>query len=559
MKVNHFNIKPVKILLILIVLSNISRVIYSADLNKKPVIRKITIVIKEIFSKTKSPIKQFINKMHISTRESVIKKQLLYKEGDILDKDIIEESERNLRKFRIFFVEETKIIKVKNQNKVDIIVEVQDVWSIYFDIKADAAGGVFTYNFKLGDRNFLGRNNSLEVNLERNSFLNIWRQMFYEPMVFGSRFTFFGGFNLSYMHDGKKVGEGLDFRLIYPFFSRKSEWGFIFETKYSDNFTYDNIGSQFKQYEVVVGSITNSFPKRYNKEFYSTTIGIIRSYGYKIKNYYAFKFKHEYKNHSLYDDIPAEFRDDFVRYVLPENSDRKLFLLGFSMNNYKYIKKRSVYNKKRIIDYALGLYISGFMGISKKWWDSYQDFYYLEMEASYSFSFLDDHIFKIGSAFSSDLFFPGLRNAELSFYFWYIIRNLPIGQIYIKAEATLGQDLEIDKKYELGGGNGLRGYQTNKFEGDRRIFFNAEYHFARINIDMLRIGFVIFFDLGSAWYNKDRSIMDASFYPSVGIGFRFSLPELFPNMLSFDIGYNFGNDSSEFGKIISIRMEVPIF
>ncbi|MCK5268208.1 MAG: BamA/TamA family outer membrane protein, partial [Spirochaetes bacterium] len=117
----------------------------------------------------------------------------------------------------------------------------------------------------------------------------------------------------------------------------------------------------------------------------------------------------------------------------------------------------------------------------------------------------------------------------------------------------------IDKKYELGGGNGLRGYQTNKFEGDRRIFFNAEYHFARINIDMLRIGFVIFFDLGSAWYNKDRSIMDASFYPSVGIGFRFSLPELFPNMLSFDIGYNFGNDSSEFGKIISIRMEVPIF
>ena len=189
MKVNHFNIKPVKILLILIVLSNISHVIYSADLNKKPVIRKITIVIKEIFSKTKSPIKQFINKMHISTRESVIKKQLLYKEGDILDKDIIEESERNLRKFRIFFVEETKIIKVKNQNKVDIIVEVQDVWSIYFDIKADAAGGVFTYNFKLGDRNFLGRNNSLEVNLERNSFLNIWRQMFYEPMVFGSRFT----------------------------------------------------------------------------------------------------------------------------------------------------------------------------------------------------------------------------------------------------------------------------------------------------------------------------------------------------------------------------------
>ncbi|MCK4907146.1 MAG: hypothetical protein KAS64_06330, partial [Spirochaetes bacterium] len=128
MKVNHFNIKPVRILLILIVLSNISHVIYAADLNKKPVIRKITIVIKEIFSKTKSPIKQFLNKMHISTRESVIKNQLLYKEGDILDMDIIDESERNLRRFRIFFVEKTKIIKLKNQNKVDIVLEVQDVW-----------------------------------------------------------------------------------------------------------------------------------------------------------------------------------------------------------------------------------------------------------------------------------------------------------------------------------------------------------------------------------------------------------------------------------------------
>lgn len=97
---------------------------------------------------------------HYSTRDQVIRKSfLLFKEGDVLNAKTLKDNERLFRSnaiihdARIFVIERKEIDWI-----VDILVVVQDVWSINFDV---SASGFNDFALGLEDRNFHGNGHSL--------------------------------------------------------------------------------------------------------------------------------------------------------------------------------------------------------------------------------------------------------------------------------------------------------------------------------------------------------------------------------------------------------------
>ena len=84
----------------------------------------------------------------------------------------------------------------------------------------------------------------------------------------------------------------------------------------------------------------------------------------------------------------------------------------------------------------------------------------------------------------------------------------------------------LEPQFTLGEDSGLRGYDVRFFTGDRRLRINLEDRiFPEIDILSVRLGAVVFFDAGLAWYHDD-SISSSDFFRSVGFGLRIGSPEL---------------------------------
>ena len=72
---------------------------------------------------------RLINRLHIMTREQVIAKQLLFSEGEPYRQQLVDETERKVRRNRYLF--DASISKTpQSDGTVDIGIHTRDVWSL---------------------------------------------------------------------------------------------------------------------------------------------------------------------------------------------------------------------------------------------------------------------------------------------------------------------------------------------------------------------------------------------------------------------------------------------
>ncbi len=77
-----------------------------------------------------------MNKTHFNTNENIIRKNLLFSEGDTISPLILSDNERILR--QLPYIDDARIIVVPvSDDEADIVVYTKDVYSL---------GGSFTYN-----------------------------------------------------------------------------------------------------------------------------------------------------------------------------------------------------------------------------------------------------------------------------------------------------------------------------------------------------------------------------------------------------------------------------
>ncbi|UII24781.1 hypothetical protein LVD15_15835 [Fulvivirga maritima] len=103
------------------------------------------------------------NDLHVYTRSYIIKNNIFFEMGDMLDPDMLKDSERVLR--GLPFIKDARIYVVPDEDTdfVNILILVKDVWSITGELDF---GGVESMDVAVIDRNFLGLGQEF-----RNEFL----------------------------------------------------------------------------------------------------------------------------------------------------------------------------------------------------------------------------------------------------------------------------------------------------------------------------------------------------------------------------------------------------
>ncbi len=113
---------------------------------EKPRIREIRIEVSSVYPEEQaeeSGWARFTNRWHIETRESVIRTEVLFEEGDELDEDLLEATERALRRLRFLNKAEVEVIPV-DEHTVDVEIRTLDAWSLIPGINIDGGGGLTT-------------------------------------------------------------------------------------------------------------------------------------------------------------------------------------------------------------------------------------------------------------------------------------------------------------------------------------------------------------------------------------------------------------------------------
>ncbi len=123
-----------------------------------------------------------LNSVHMNTRKYVVRKNLLFTKGDLLNPDLLADNERLLR--NLSAVDNARIIIAQTEpgsDSVDMMVVVKDVWSIGIDVPLITTDKV---RFRIYDANFLGLGDKLTTNMS----LGLYRAPFY--MLEGVSYTY---------------------------------------------------------------------------------------------------------------------------------------------------------------------------------------------------------------------------------------------------------------------------------------------------------------------------------------------------------------------------------
>ncbi|MGI9302803.1 MAG: BamA/TamA family outer membrane protein, partial [Gammaproteobacteria bacterium] len=134
-------------------------------------IRNIEITTRDVFARedaARRPLYRLFNGLHWSTREEVIRRELWFKEGDVVTQPQIEELERNLRALGIFGEVRIEQLRVANGD-TDLRIVTRDRFSFIPIVVPFSVGGVDGFQAFLSERNLFGKGDRLTLSGSSNT------------------------------------------------------------------------------------------------------------------------------------------------------------------------------------------------------------------------------------------------------------------------------------------------------------------------------------------------------------------------------------------------------
>ncbi len=485
------------------------------------VIGRIRIIIHNIFDLADPgenvALFRLADRLHIRTRKSTIKAQLLFAPGERYDPGLLAETERNLRKLPYIYDAHVVPVSFKD-GKVTVEVITKDVWTLSPGVSFSRTGGANNSSINISDSNFLGRGKSLEFehgrNVDRSSNTIAWS----DPNVWDSRWTDAIAYATS--SDGARRA----LQLARPFYSLESRWSVNLDAQ-----TYDRTVSRYS-----LGNIADQFDD--SQSSYQLSGGLSHGLHDGWTRRWLGGIRYD-RNHFLPDpatSLPA--------LQLPADRTLAYPFIGFDVIQNDYRKAGDLNQIGRTEDLYFGTELDLEVGYSSDVLGAGQRALLLKAKARKGFEFGARQQMFVTTDFKSRLERGRARNlvADASAaYYW---RWLPEWVFYAAASGTATDALDPDTQLTIGGDSGLRGYPLRYEAGSSRALLTIEQRFYTdwYPFRLVRVGGAFFADAGRAWGRAVVGTNAPGMLEDVGFGLRF------------------GNTRSGLGNVLHVDFAFPL-
>ena len=462
------------------------------------------------------------NRVHIRTREGVVRRELLFREGDPYSGRLLAESERLLRAAE--FLYDARVLPLRYaDHRVDVLVVTRDVWTLQVGFGLGRSGGENKFRVGIQDANFLGLGKDLTVqrsdDVDRTSILYRYR----DPNLMGRRMTM----RLAYQDNSD--GFLRDVALARPFYSLDSRRAAGVEA-----YDYDRVDPLY-----TLGEVRERF--RHVEEFVEFHAGL--SAGLREGRTERWSVGLTYEDHRF---SPA------AGYEAPLSlpGDRKLVYpwVGFALLEDRYDKRRNLDLIQRTEDLNLGTDFRIRLGWSSESFGADRDQAILSTSLDAGFNpggsrILLAHLHASGRWGSGET-----ENLLVGGTLRYFVPTYSENQLHLLVQGDLAGNLDRENQLLLGGDSGLRGYPLRYQEGNRRYLVTLEHRFyTRLHVlRMVRVGAAVFFDAGEAWFSGPAGDEhELGLLKDVGFGLRLgSTRSSQGSMVHVDLAFPLDGDPS---------------
>ncbi len=180
----------------------------------------VTIEASEVFDAAGAAEEHFfyswVNAIHVRTRESVIRRELLFAVGAPFEPLRVAESERNLRALGIF---QDALIEARSlPDGVAVTVRTSDRWSLRVITDLAREGDIYRLRLGLENINFLGRGSLFGGTVVASNDVDALALFAGERRLFGSRW------NAAYAYGSDALAVVNDAAVVRPFYSEFAHW-----------------------------------------------------------------------------------------------------------------------------------------------------------------------------------------------------------------------------------------------------------------------------------------------------------------------------------------------
>lgn len=509
----------------LVVLVGPSPLLAQAPGDTIPVVSRITLDRRNIFDDTdRSWVTRIVNRFHIRTQASIIRREFLFRAGEPYDSARVAETARNLRGFGVF--RDVSIDSIRTDSGLTVAVTTRDGWSTRPDFRFRSTGGSVVYTAALIEDNLLGTATQTQVLYRKDPDRTT------TILGFRKRRLFAGKVGVAATFFNRSDGELFNATTSYPFFSLTSPFG--------GSVTFDTRRERVLRFR---GGLADTASDTLQRRYVLGRVEAARalrasSAGYLRAGALAQLRRDDYARQTVYDASGLTRTVTGAVGGFAEWRQAKFL----EVEGYESFGRSEDVDLSRVVRFSLLLAPRAF-GYDR---DGIAPGFAVHAGRSFGGGFA------VADLAASGLFTStGLDSGQV--YLGLTAVFLPSSRHHVVFHADLGalSRPAPGSEFDLGLGTGPRAFQEHAFTGDRQYTVSAEYRYtvARDFLDVTGIGVAGFIDHGGAWWQgeKRRSGWDA------GIGVRLG-PSRAPDQEAtrIDIARRFATDREPSGWVLVV-------
>lgn len=454
--------------------------------------------------------------LHRSTRVRVIRRELLIREGDCLDQELVAESERNLRAMAILSDASITVVDDHEGDGVDLLVVTKDRFTFRTELSFSRKGGLNKVRYSLGDTNMLGLGMDLHYSdSSRSDGSEIKRLRFRNP-------RFLKHFQLAGTYSQTDEGDYTQASFAKPFWSLNDP--FAWELR--------SVSDQTSSDYYVDGGMSIEIPHDITRHTWSWSReggDAERSRRWSVGGGY---------NRWIYESV--------AEIAVPNATESTYLDASLTFDHRRrFLVMTGVDSMRRTED--ISEHRSLFIGLRRDWRrrdGTREDHRTLQMRLHTVWSPHPSWLLAGGLSADARFFEFDSRALELE-TFGHAYVFLPHDQTLVGGVTYRYSNTQDDLYLPLvlGEDVGLRGYQAFSLTGNKLLLINLEhrltYPWKTRNSSW---GQVVFLDSGSTWKpGVDPNLSDLHW--GVGFGIRADMPSVFgKRVLRLDLAHGFDGE-----------------
>lgn len=497
--------------------------------------------------------------LHVDTRERVIRRELLFDEGDCYDRLRLSESERLLREFS-FLREASVRASRRRDGDVNVTVATQDDWSLRLDPRFDFGSGLEFSGASIGEINVGGTGRAIRAFFFDRRGRNEYGLSFFEPQLVGSRW------NLDLTAARTEPGFFVRGGVQYPFLGLVGRRAAFQDVAIGERWFPFVVGDSpdrhaeavlpFRRRSVQVGGAVRP---GITVEGATNRLGTLgASLSFEELRYESAFFRDSLPPGST--TLTEAEADRVARSdVEPRRTLRLNFLLG--LQGIAFVQRRGLSTLRATEDVPVGIVADFVLGVAVP---------ALGTDDSHVLAGMDTYGgLRLSPSFFTEFrgILEGRRDYENQIWrdvfggfdwsnFWF-----PGGghTLELSARAAAAWNVTVPYQLTLGGPDALRGYASHRYPGGARMVMTLEdrAHLWSVG-NLFDLGTAAFVDVGSTWSSGAPFGTNSGLRASAGTALRIATPSGSRLTYRLDLAVPIEDGIGWDDVVVRLRLQRPI-